>query len=283
LSAVLHPCRTRSSRFRTLNGHRDSQSWCSALATAILWPSRSAKSRLGRLRLRTDPEHEEPWRSLAPDALLEPLSRERAADVCRATSACIKALLLDQSKLISGVGNWVADEVLFQAAIHPAARCNTLSDAQMNKLTTALHDVVSVAVGVNADAGAFPGTWLFHHRWGKGGKSNAVPRVPGANGGPISWLTVGGRTSAVVIARQRMGEVRAPAASCQKASKAKAKRKNDTDAEDAVVDDEEGAKPTVARRKRPAVKTAQDEAAELEAPTRGSAKPRAKRQRDASA
>ena len=38
--------------------------------------------RLGRLRLRSSPETSEPWISLAPDALLEPLAAERAQLFC---------------------------------------------------------------------------------------------------------------------------------------------------------------------------------------------------------
>ena len=38
--------------------------------------------------------------------------------------------------------------------------------------------------------------WLFHHRWGK---------VPGKVGGrPITFITVGGRTTAFVSALQQM-------------------------------------------------------------------------------
>ena len=118
-------------------------------------------------------------------------------------SGTIKALLLDQAALVSGVGNWIADEVLFQAGIHPEAVCRTLSDEQTGRLHAALLHVVRTAVAANADGGKFPDTWLFHYRWRKGA---AGGKVPGADGGPISFITVGGRTSAVVLARQRKGE-----------------------------------------------------------------------------
>ena len=108
--------------------------------------------RLGRLRLRTNPIEQEPWCALAPDALLDPLKADRATEVLSTTSTAIKALLLDQNKLVSGVGNWVADEVLFQAGIHPESRCNTLSAKQVIKLCEVMQEVLSVAVGVNAEA-----------------------------------------------------------------------------------------------------------------------------------
>ena len=159
--------------------------------------------RLGRLRLRSDPEHQDPWRALAPDALLDLPSIGAFTDFLAGTSSVIKALLLDQNKLVSGVGNWVADEVLFQAGIHPESPCDTLSENQVAALHTALQDVLTTAVSCNANASGFPDTWLFHYRWGKGANGT---KVPGANGGAISFSTVGGRTSAIVLARQKKGE-----------------------------------------------------------------------------
>eukprot|EP00971_Amphidinium_carterae_P328798 6460867-Amphidinium_carterae.1 len=55
-----------------------------------------------------------------------------------ASSMPIKGLLLDQEKAVSGVGNWVADEVLYHASIHPAAVSKTLSETQVDALHNAL-------------------------------------------------------------------------------------------------------------------------------------------------
>ena len=63
---------------------------------------------------------------------------------------------------MSGVGNWVADEVLFQAGIHPEAACDTLSEGQISRLHAALLSVVNVAVAARAESSAFPDDWLFH-------------------------------------------------------------------------------------------------------------------------
>ena len=174
--------------------------------------------RLGRLILRSNPEQESPWASLAPDALLNPPDESLAAKVLGSTSMPIKALLLDQNRLVAGVGNWIADEVLFQAAIHPEAKCNTLSAPQTSALLQAMREILRVATGTDGSGGvigAFPDTWLFHYRWGKGGRGDTPPRVPGPHGGPITWLTVGGRTSAVVIAHQKKGEGRESDQACE--------------------------------------------------------------------
>jgi formamidopyrimidine-DNA glycosylase len=53
---------------------------------------------------------------------------------------------------------------------------------------------------VLAESEKFPEHWLFKHRWGKG-KKNKPSALP--NGEKIVFLTVGGRTSAVVPSVQK--------------------------------------------------------------------------------
>lgn len=118
----------------------------------------------------------------------------------------------------AGVGNWVADEVLYQAKIHPEQKAATLDDAQC----TALHEqmqagssmqsvypsahghwhevrvgpynaqaVLRTAVDAGANSGMFPDTWLFHQKWSNGKKGPA----PTLGGNKIEFMTVGGRVS----------------------------------------------------------------------------------------
>jgi len=111
----------------------------------------------------------------------------------------IKALLLDQSN-ISGIGNWMGDEILYHSKIHPEQYCHTLTDAQVKQLHYSIHYVCSTSVDLLGDSERFPEDWLFKHRWSKG-KKNQVSALP--NGDKIVFLTVGGRTSAVVPAVQK--------------------------------------------------------------------------------
>ncbi|TLD29341.1 hypothetical protein PspLS_03211 [Pyricularia sp. CBS 133598] len=106
----------------------------------------------------------------------------------------VKALLLDQA-VISGVGNWVADEVLFQARLHPEQLSHEFSDEQVARLHGAIRDVCGLACDKLADSDLFPDDWLFNHRWGKGAASRTgeQARLPG--GERLAFLTVGGRTS----------------------------------------------------------------------------------------
>lgn len=152
--------------------------------------------RFGRLRLARDPRSEPPLSGLGHDPLFGlPAVRDLAA-LIGARTAPIKAVLLDQSAF-AGVGNWIADEVLYQAAIRPQRRASDLSVVEIARLRTTLLRVIRRAVALDADSDRFPPGWLFHRRWGrvKGG------RMP--DGATILHDTVGGRTTAWVPSRQR--------------------------------------------------------------------------------
>lgn len=90
--------------------------------------------------------------------------------------------------------------MLYHARIHPEQYSNTLQERQIEELHSAINYVCSVSVDLLGDSSAFPTDWLFHHRWNKGkkGASNELP-----NGDAITFITVGGRTSAVVPAVQK--------------------------------------------------------------------------------
>jgi formamidopyrimidine-DNA glycosylase len=152
--------------------------------------------RFGRVRLQDDPEHEAPLKDLGADPLLSPLSADELAHLLRRRHAPVKAALLDQG-LFAGVGNWIADEVLYQAAIRPDRPASSLRPAEVRRLRSRLLSIIRRAVAVDADSDRFPRTWLFHHRWGK----NALART--SRGEKITHDTIGGRTTAWVPKRQR--------------------------------------------------------------------------------
>jgi len=152
--------------------------------------------RLGRIRLRDEPLAEPPLAGLGPDALDELPSARGLAELLQRRSTPVKAALLDQS-LIAGVGNWIADEVLYQAGIDPRRPASSLRRDELARLRSTLATVIRRAVAAGADDARFPRTWLFHHRWGR--KNDART----ARGERIVHLTVGGRTTAFVPDRQR--------------------------------------------------------------------------------
>ncbi|KAM3503862.1 hypothetical protein MY11210_008561 [Beauveria gryllotalpidicola] len=111
----------------------------------------------------------------------------------------IKALLLDQS-MISGIGNWVADETLYHARVHPEQYCDDFSDTEIKNIYDSVCYVCNLAVEKLGDSDEFPEHWLFNHRWGKGGKGSSS-KLP--NGEKLSFITVGGRTSCFAPAIQK--------------------------------------------------------------------------------
>jgi formamidopyrimidine-DNA glycosylase len=150
--------------------------------------------RLGRIRLRDDPRREPPLSGLGFDALHELPPPDRFRVLLASRAAPLKAVLLDQS-FAAGVGNWVADEVLYQARLAPRRLARSLSVTEAARLRGALRRVLTTAVRAGADSDRYPRAWLFHRRWDRG----MVTR----RGEPIRHETIAGRTAAWVPARQR--------------------------------------------------------------------------------
>lgn len=151
--------------------------------------------RLGRIRLVEDPMHEPPLSKLGFDPYLQMPSVDEFAGRVQGRRVTLKGLLLNQA-FAAGVGNWLADEVLYQAGLDPRRRGVDLSADEVARMHAKLRDIVAHAVAVDADKARFPKTWLFHQRWGK---------KPGAEigGRAIEHMTVAGRTTAWVPESQR--------------------------------------------------------------------------------
>jgi formamidopyrimidine-DNA glycosylase len=153
--------------------------------------------RLGRVRLRHNPKTEPPISLLGFDALHDLPPVGRLAELFGTRAAPVKAVLLDQS-FSAGVGNWIADEVLYQARIDPRRRTHMLTRAEVGRIRSRLRSVITTAVRAGADSDRFPPKWLFHTRWSKRLQSPVTVR-----GERIRYLTVGGRTTAWVAEVQR--------------------------------------------------------------------------------
>ena len=139
--------------------------------------------RLARIRLcHGDPEKSDPICRLATDPLHNSLEISSTFKQINSKQCPIKSLLLDQEAIVCGIGNWVADEVLYQAGIHPCTPSNLLSIANVQKLIEVITIVLSTAVKLNADSENFPRNWMFHYRWEKkSDKESAPPQMPNGN------------------------------------------------------------------------------------------------------
>jgi formamidopyrimidine-DNA glycosylase len=131
--------------------------------------------RLGRVRLNPD------IGALGPDAMQVTPAQFRAI-ITKGTIA-VKARLLDQSK-IAGVGNLLADEILWQARVSPLARVDSLSPAQINRFYRALKSVLESAV---AKGGAHTGDMIAARHPGGVCPRDGAPMAHGIVAGRSTW------------------------------------------------------------------------------------------------
>lgn len=160
--------------------------------------------RLARIKLVDGPPLDlAPLSLLGSDPLLAMPSIASLSESLAKRHAPIKAVLLDQNGPLCGIGNWMADEILYQAALHPSHPSSLLTAVELARLHDQIVHVVKSATDVDADSHRFPAHWLFSSRWGKGkGKDEFV--LPSGKTTKIKFITVGGRTSAVIEEVQKM-------------------------------------------------------------------------------
>jgi formamidopyrimidine-DNA glycosylase len=133
-------------------------------------------------------------KGLGPDALAMTLAQLEAG--LQGRKAPIKALLLDQ-KILAGIGNWIADEMLYQAGIYPAKPANQLSRAELERLYRAMGQVLQTAIAEEAIYSNFPPSFLIHARgWEEVRLTTPAEReVCPRHGTALSIHKVGGRTT----------------------------------------------------------------------------------------
>ncbi len=132
------------------------------------------KRRLGRVRLNPGID------ALGPDAA--EVTPAEFGDLITRGSVAVKARLLDQSR-IAGVGNLLADEILWQARVSPAARTSSLRRPDADRLYRALKSALASAI---ANGGVHTGAVIAARRPG-----GSCPRC----GAEMRHGTVGGRTT----------------------------------------------------------------------------------------
>ena len=134
--------------------------------------------------------HEPPWWVNLPSEIL---SANFTADYVsnflhRHGRAPVKAVLLMQ-RGFPGVGNWMADEILWQSKINPGLTAGSLNERQIKLLWQKTQFVCREALKtIGNDFSDPPKTWLFQHRWRKKGH---CPRCKGV----LQHATIGGRTT----------------------------------------------------------------------------------------
>lgn len=147
--------------------------------------------RFGRMWLAENPEAHPKIRALGFDPLIDFPKAQDLFTKLQKRKKAIKSVLLDQS-LFAGIGNWLADEILYHARLSPHRTASQLTAAEVKNLHKALLMVVKKSVAVGADYEKFPKNWLFHHRWGKSKTAKT------SRGQKIIHEDIGARTAAWV-------------------------------------------------------------------------------------
>lgn len=130
------------------------------------------------------------WSAIPPALTSDAFTREVLAHALqRHARLPIKATLLLQQHF-PGVGNWMADEILWRARMSPRTASGTIEGARLRDLHKAIVFVCREALKhVGRDFSDPPRGWLFHERWSAKGK---CPR----DGTELKRETIGGRTTA---------------------------------------------------------------------------------------
>lgn len=85
-------------------------------------------------------------RGLGPEPLSAEFNGGYLAQIAHGRRATIKALLLDQ-RVVAGIGNIYAAEILFVAGIRPQRRAGRLSRAELARIAAVTPDLLRAAIG----------------------------------------------------------------------------------------------------------------------------------------
>jgi formamidopyrimidine-DNA glycosylase len=152
----------------------------------------------GRIQFSIGPTAPTWWTSIAPAILSVEFTVDAVAAFLRQRARSpIKAVLLMQERF-PGIGNWMADEILWRAAIHPKQPAGSLSETATKALHRECRWVCGQALKTIGETFADPPkNWLFPHRWEDGGR---CPKT----GRELVRETIGGRTTCWSPARQKL-------------------------------------------------------------------------------
>jgi formamidopyrimidine-DNA glycosylase len=148
------------------------------------------------------------WAHLGADA--QRITADQLHECLRKTRRAIKAALLDQ-RLVAGLGNIYADELLFACRIHPLTKAHRLSRATVCEIVRRMRPLLVRAIRANgstlSDAGYLdaygrPGRFQFQHlAYGRIGEPCSICKTS------MHSIRVGGRTSTFCPACQIRNKV----------------------------------------------------------------------------
>jgi formamidopyrimidine-DNA glycosylase len=144
----------------------------------------------GRVRFHHGKSEPEWWRAGGPEISSDEFDRAFVnAFLDGHGRAPIKAVVLMQDGF-AGIGNWMADEILWRAGIAPSVLAGALSSTQRARLLRETRFVASESLRIIGPAFADPpADWLIHQKWKRDG---ICPR----HRSRLRKATIGGRTTA---------------------------------------------------------------------------------------
>lgn len=138
--------------------------------------------KFGRLDLLDDIASYQKQNKLGPDATQ--IEENDFIAALQGRKTMIKPALLQQQHF-AGIGNWIADEMLFQINLHPESRCFTINETQYKALYRVMQEILDTALNLDAHYKEFPAHFMVERRWKKGN----CPR----HETPLERIVVGGR------------------------------------------------------------------------------------------
>jgi len=145
---------------------------------------------LGHVGLTDDAETFLRGEGLGPDALDPAFDRAAFAQALGSGRRSLKSALMDQAAM-AGVGNIFADEILFQARLHPETKVAQLTDKQTETLFRQTKAVLETAIACGAGSEQFQGQLPQGFIIPQRKKDGRCPRC----GTAIGTLKAGGRTA----------------------------------------------------------------------------------------
>jgi len=144
----------------------------------------------GRVKVHRGKDAPEWWTTIGPGVTSSDFTLAKMSDfLARHKKLPVKAALLLQ-KGFPGIGNWMADEILWRAHIAPMKASGRLSAAETKTFWKEVRFVAREALlKIGKDFGDPPQGWLFHERWKRQG---ICPRHKTT----LRKDTIGGRTTA---------------------------------------------------------------------------------------
>ena len=145
---------------------------------------------LGRVRFNHGNKEPDWWRGDAPEINSREFDQKFVDQFLeRHRKAPIKAVLLLQDGF-PGIGNWMADEILWRAKILPSRRAGKLKPRERAAIFRAAKFVVKKSLEtLGKDSSDPPKNWLIHQKWKRDG-------ICPHHRTPLHIAMIGGRTTA---------------------------------------------------------------------------------------